>query len=184
MTGGAVPALFSLLFAVLNGIPDTLCVIGAAALHEAGHLLACLLLHVPIRSFHPAPGGARICYDPCAVSYPAEALIAAAGPAAGLLGAAACIPGVCGRQRALFGMCSLSLSLFNLLPVRGLDGGVLLAALAEWRGGCGAGERALRAASPVCTVLLWMCAAAVQLRTGGNLSLFLVSVYLLTALAL
>lgn len=164
-------------------MPDALCILGAALLHEAGHALACFFLRVPIRFLRPAPGGARIGYDPCAVSYPGEALIAFSGPAAGLLGAALCLPGTCGRLRALFGICSLSLSLFNLLPVRGLDGGVLLTALADWMLGCGAGDRLLRVASPVCTVLLWMCAVAVQLRTGGNLSLFLLSVYLLTSLA-
>lgn len=175
----ALPALLTL----LNGIPDTLLILAAALLHEAGHALACLALGVPIRFFRPSPSGAVIGYDPCAVSYPREALIAAAGPAAGLIGAAALWLGPCCRACVLFGSCSLSFAVFNLLPVRGLDGGVILSALlSQWRG-AEESDKILGILSPLCTVLLWMCAAAVQLRCGGNLSLLLISVYMLTSLA-
>jgi len=47
---------------VLNGLADTLPVIAAALLHEAGHALMCRLLSVPIRFFAPSAVGAVIGY--------------------------------------------------------------------------------------------------------------------------
>jgi len=87
-----------------------------------------------------------------------------------------------GRGAALFGISSLALALFSLLPLRRLDGGVIFSAsLSLWLGAVRA-DSVTRAVSAAGTVLLWMTAAAVQLRCGGNLSLLFVSVYLLICL--
>lgn len=177
MIGGV---FFGIAFAAWNGLRDSLPFLLAALLHEGGHLLACRLLGVPIRFFRPTVAGAVIGYDPSAVSYTREAMIAAAGPLSNLAGFLLCFPGQCSRGRALFGIACLSLALFNLLPIRRLDGGVILydlltSVMDPWRS-----APIVETVSLVCTVCLWMCAAAVQIRCGGNLSVFLISVYLLT----
>lgn len=175
--------LFSVVFTLLNGLRDSLPFLLAALLHEGGHLLACRLLGVPIRYFRPTVAGAILGYDASALSYAREAMIAAAGPVANLVGFLLCFPGECSRGRALFGVACLSLSFFNLLPVQRLDGGVILSDYLISRRGPVRGSQICEKISLVCTVLLWMCAAAVQIRCGGNLSVFLISVYLLTKIA-
>lgn len=176
-------AVFTLILACLNGLGDTLPLLLAAALHEAGHLAACLVLHVPIRFFRPSAVGAVIGYDPCALSYGHEVVIALAGPACGLLGAIVATGMPDGRATYLFGISSLSLALFNLLPIRPLDGGVALEAMLCACISPDFAARTLTILSLAGTVLLWMCAVAVQLRCGGNLSLLVISIYMLTSLA-
>ena len=152
----------------------------AAALHEAGHLAACRALGVPLRRFRLSPFGAVIDYDASRLAFRQEILIAAAGPVANLLGVLACLPGPCGRRRALFGVSCLALAFFNLLPIRTLDGGTILAAALEARLSWPTAARAARAVSAVFSALLFAAAAAAQLRSGGSLSLLALSVWLLT----
>ena len=163
-----------------SGWRDAIPILLAALLHEAGHALACRLLRVPIRFFRPIAAGAVIGYDASRIPYIKEAWIAAAGPLANLAGAFLCLPGYCTRGRALFGISCLALALFNFLPIRNLDGGTFLSALLLHRGNVARCDRITSAVSSVCTVAVWICAAAVQMRCGGNLSLLLISVYLLT----
>lgn len=162
------------------GWRDILPILLAALLHEAGHALACRLFRVPIRFFRPLAAGAVIGYDAARISYIQEAWIAAAGPLANLAGAFLCMPGYCERGRALFGISCLALALFNFLPIRNLDGGTFLTALLLHRGDLARCDRITSAVSSVCTVAVWIGAVSVQLRCGGNLSLLLISVYLLT----
>ncbi len=169
---------FTLGWTALNGFWDTVPVLLAALLHECGHLLACFLLGVPIRAFSPLAAGAVIGYDAISLSYPQEMAAAAAGPLVNLLSFFLMLP--CrGRFAALFGMASLALALFNLLPHRRLDGGVILSACFSALMGADFSARVVHILSVGITVLLWMSAAAVQLRCGGNLSLLFVSVYFL-----
>ena len=172
--------LCGVFFPLLNGLRDSLPILLAALLHEGGHLLVCLLLRVPIRFVRPIATGAVIGYDPSAVSYAREAWIAAAGPVANLAGFLLCFLGECTRGRALFGTSCLAFAFFNLLPIRTLDGGVILYDLLTPVMGPIRAERIGEKISAVCTVLLWMCTVAVQIRCGGNLSILLISVYLLT----
>ena len=175
---------FGSLWILVNGLADTLPLLSAACLHEAGHLLMCLMLRVPVRFFSPSPLGAVIGCDPTRLSYGAEAAVALAGPAAGLMGTAfAALLPPC-RFTALFAISSLSLSIFNLLPAAPLDGFVFLRAVLSGLLEPGRAGRILEGVSTLAAVLLWMGAAAVQLRCGGNLSLFLLSVYMLLSLAI
>ncbi len=165
----------------LNGIADTLSVLAAVFLHEGGHAAACRLFRVPILFFHPVTVGAVIGYDAAGLSFPKEIAIASAGPLVNLVSAAACL--FCrNRFFMLFAAASLSLALFNLLPLRHLDGGVILFAAVSLFRGAEPAARITRIFSVMGTFFVWMCAVAVQLRCGGNLSLLLVSVYLLLRL--
>ncbi len=166
---------------LLNGIADTVPVLAAALLHECGHAFMCRLLQVPIRFFHPVTVGAVIGYDATSLSFGKEIAVAAAGPTVNFLAAAACLSGR-SRFAALFAAASLALAVFNLLPLRRLDGGVILFAVLSLVCGAERTARITYVLSMAGTVFLWMFAVAVQLRCGGNLSLLFVSVYLLLCL--
>jgi len=90
-------------------------VLGAAALHEAGHLLALWLTDTPLRAVTLRLWGARMQKAPTPARG-AEALILLAGPCANLAGY------IITRNPA-----HLALAACNLLPLRGLDGGETLA---------------------------------------------------------
>ena len=176
-----MPAWISHALSLLaEGWRDALPILLAALLHEAGHGVACRMLGVPLRFFRPIAGGAVIGYDASRISYAREAWIAAAGPLANLAGAILSFPGDCSRGRALFGISCLALALFNFLPIRNLDGGTFLAAVLQNRMEIRRCDRICSALSAACTVAVWIGAVSVQLRCGGNLSLLLISVYLLT----
>ncbi len=163
---------------MLNGFADTLPVLLAVLLHEIGHLIACRLLGVRVHTLRPTAAGAVIGYDAASLSYPREIAAAFAGPLVNFL-SFFLVLGCHGRTAVLFGITSLTLALFNLLPHKRLDGGVILSAILSCRFGADTAARFVHILSGVLTVLLWMTAAAVQMRCGGNLSLLLVSVYLL-----
>lgn len=165
----------------LNGFADTLPVLSTILIHECGHLFACRLCGARLRTIRPFAAGAVIGYDASSVSYPREIAAAAAGPLANLLSFLLTL-GCRGRLAALFGMSSLALALFNLLPHRRLDGGVILSAILSCLCGADRAAQTVHILSQITTVCLWMCAAAVQLRCGGNLSLLFVSLYLLMTL--
>ena len=94
----------------------------AAALHEAGHLAALLILKIPVTGLELRAGGAVI--RAVLPGGRREALALAAGPGVNLLLAAFF------RQAwPLFGLCNLTLGLVNLLPFPQRDGGRLLRAL-------------------------------------------------------
>lgn len=146
----------------------------AAGLHELGHLAAAKLLHIRPDGMTVSMLGARISFGRSLLSYRDEALIAAAGPAVNLACAGLTIP-LC---RALpddrllfFAAASLALAGINLLPLATFDGGRILACLCAQLFGTAAADSIGRAVGASCTVLLWLAASALTLRTGGNLSL-------------
>ena len=164
------------------GIRGATAVFAAVLLHEAGHLIACRILRVPLRQFRLKIGGAVLGYDASSVSYGKEAIVAAAGPLAGL-GGTALAAWTDSPRTAFFGLVCLSLSVFNLLPIPPLDGGVLLSCALF---GCLDADNAARVLSAVRhggVILLWICAVLLQLRCGGNLSLLVISVFLLVRLS-
>jgi len=156
-------------------------VLGAALLHEVGHLVAAWGVGVRVRGIRLDLLGARMELGGL-LSYGQELFIAAAGPLAGFLGAALAYPlwakgGMEGA--ALFSSASAVLSTVNLLPVGTLDGGRMMTCAVSglW------GERAGRVASQITTmvfaVALWMVAAYALLRAGQMLSLFVFAACLL-----
>lgn len=97
----------------------------SAAVHELGHYAVLCAFGVRPYLLRLELTGAAMYFDESRLSYPKELAAAAAGPLAGLLLAfAAAFSGA----HALSGV-SLLLSVFNLLPIGGLDGGRMLAAL-------------------------------------------------------
>lgn len=170
------------LFTLWNGFRDTLPCLTAVILHEAGHIFVCASLHVSRQHLRVTPFGFSVPYSGGCLPYRYEFCISAAGPIANLLGFLSCFFLPCTRNVILFGSSCLSLAVFNLLPIRNLDGYELLVALTFPVFGCMNGARICHVISVCAAVLLFGFSALWQLRCGGNLSLLIVSIYLLFSL--
>lgn len=178
---GGVCCRLSLLFpalltALLLWQPDGLAVscVLASVIHECGHLLAMLAVGVPPDRCTLSAFGACIRMGSRLPGYRQNMLISLAGPLANLLAAACLLLLGCQQTAAVH----LVLAVLNLLPASALDGGELLRC-----GLCLLGMESLAAGVLRFTstsVLLPLAAGALWLflRGGGNLSLLLVSGYL------
>ena len=157
-------------FALCCGWQMALTVLGAAAWHEFGHLLALMLCGGEARRLRVGMLGAVIEVRG-AMGYGQELASALAGPLANLLAAA-----ILGRMG-----CTTAAGA-NLLPVRPLDGGRALYLLLAWLAGPGTAEwgcrwmgisTALAAASGTAWLVwrtegsLWLLPAIVGLLTAG-----------------
>ena len=152
-------------FALVNGWELLGTVLGAAALHEGGHLAALYLLGGRAEGLRITVFGAALETDAARLSYPAETAVVLAGPAVNLL---------CGLVLASLGAWTaagahLSLCAFNLLPVRPLDGGRALQLAVSALAGPAAGEAAARVAGSGTALVLGLGAAWLMARTGGSL---------------
>lgn len=167
------------------GLPtwrETLTLLAAAFLHEAGHVAAAWGWSVPVRSLRLDLFGARLELGGL-TGYAAELAVAAGGPLVSLVGAALAYPlGGAEEGAALFSAVSLGLGLLNLLPVAGLDGGRMLACALGLTAGERAAEVTLRVTSAVALGSLWLLSVYALLRIGETLTLFTFSLCLLLRL--
>jgi len=150
----------------------------AAALHELGHIAAARALHVGLGAMTVGALGASLAVADGLLSYRDEALIAAAGPAVNLI----CLGGAVFLHRQqpddrllFFAAASLALAAVNLLPLPAFDGGRILACICARRHDPAAVDRITACIGGAAAVCLWLTAAALALRTGGNLSLLALS---------
>ena len=163
-----------------------LIVVGAAGLHELGHLLASALIGVRMRGLSLDLFGARLEMEGMA-SYGGEAVVAAGGPFFSLVSAAAVVPfvraGYGGAGAELFFWSSLVLGGVNLLPIRSLDGGRMLYCLCARLFGDGVATAVMRVCTWAVSGLLWMGTAYALMRTTRMLTLFSFSLCLLLRVA-
>lgn len=138
-------------------------ILGAAAVHELGHLGVLALFGRKVKALRIGMFGAVLDVDCRSLSYGKELLAVLAGPAANLL-CAAWITRYGSGNELLAGI-HLILGGFNLLPIRPLDGGRGLELLLTWLLGPFAGEVLIR----------WISAATAVLLAGGVLVLICVS---------
>lgn len=170
---------FLILAAWLNYVDDQgllLPALACCALHELGHLFILSKLKKSVKYIRITAIGAEMCVEE-SLSYAEELAAALAGPCVNLsLAAMLCrLPG-----GAMLAGMNLVLACFNLMPVRQLDGGralrCLLALLLEpERGERLAALSSWLAALSVCAASLWLAGS------GGNVTLAMVAVWLLTA---
>ena len=151
----------------------------AAAFHELGHLCAARLLKIPIRTLRLDLLGARLDTVGRMLSYGEEWLLCWAGPMFSFLlsGGLSFLWDVSQFSR-LLSCASLLLGLLNLLPIKGFDGGRMLASAISAVAGEGAAEYALRLTSFLFLFLLWAVSVFFLLRAGDGLSLFCFSMSL------
>ncbi len=136
-------------------------------LHELGHLSAMFFFGEKVRSVQLGYFGMKIdCGDRI---FPAgrETVIALAGPAVNLMLAA--VFRLLGFKEVF--SLNLALALFNLLPVKMLDGGRILALFIS--------PRAMRTMGITAGIVMSLLGAAVAIYTKTNYIILIVSLYIL-----
>lgn len=163
-----------------------LLVFSGILIHEAGHLMAILLLRCHVEALELRVSGLRLDYTEGHLGYGRDALIALAGPLANLM-AAGVLTIVCASrpgETVYFALgVQVLLAGFNLLPALPMDGGRALRALISRRWGMDRGERVLQMTTAWISAVmvgvgLYACRAPwhnpTLLITGGLLLLGLV----------
>jgi len=156
------------------------CIAGTIAWHEAGHLIFIALAGGGIREVRFRAAGLEIMRAPGLRSYRADAAVSFAGPIFSFIGALTLA--MSGYWR-FFGAASLLLGSLNILPIRGLDGGEGLYALLCSLVSPECASKVMRVSSFVFVTALWMLAVWIMLVTGGNFTLFVLSVFLFVSVA-
>ena len=115
--------LLGLIFYLDDGSGSMLMMLAAAAIHEAGHVTACIAMGGRVEVLTLSAVGAELKLDyPSVISYGRENIVLLSGAAANLvLGAVSYFLGL--YQMAYI---SVGLGVFNLLPITPLDGGRIL----------------------------------------------------------
>ena len=127
-----------------------LLVFAGILIHEAGHLVAILLLRCRIERMELRLSGLNLDYAEGQLSYGQDALIALAGPGANLSAAGLLV--LCSQFRPTEAMylaigVQVLLAGFNLLPALPMDGGRALQALITWRWGVERGRQLMQFAT-------------------------------------
>ena len=159
----------------------TLLFLSAVFIHEAGHIVAALICKVPLSRFRVSSLGIRLTYDFSVVPHSYVIIICVMGSIASFSSAAIAIYlGLDASSAGVyFILSSLTLGSLNLLPVKGLDGGVICeSALAVFLPPDTA-YRAAKNISVIFIILFWVLTVETVLDGGVNLSMLALSVYLL-----
>lgn len=175
----AAAALFAADFSVF-----TLLFLLAAMIHEVGHLVCLKACGAKIYGITVLPFGAVIRSDAEKLPYAKEAAAALAGPAAGLAAAGAALLAFLlfrDMYSLFFAVTNLTLSLVNLVPVRTLDGGRALEAIAFSRMPYERAECFSENVSYASFVLLTFASLGLLVVTGCNFSLIIFCVCLFIA---
>lgn len=174
---GILPAIIFCIMLVFQPAGVVLPSLGAAVLHESGHMLAALLLGIPLRSLDIGMFGASLKVRGSLISYPKEFLLCAAGPIMNFLSAAFVY--IFSEHRGYYTECgewfasvSLMLGVLNLMPAEGFDGGRMLAVCISSIFGPRASARILSLTTFSSILLLWMLSVYLLIRYGTSLSLF------------
>ncbi len=180
---GILPAAIFCVMLIFQPVGIVLPSLGAAVLHESGHMAAAILLRIPLRSLDIGMFGASLKVRGSLISYPKEFLLCAAGPAMNFLSAA--LVCIFSEHRGYYTECgewfasvSLMLGILNLMPAEGFDGGRMLSVTVSSAFGPRAAARVLSLTSFTSIVLLWMVSVWLLLRFGTSLSLFIFTVSL------
>ena len=174
---GILPALIFCIMIVFHPVGIVLPSLGGAVLHESGHMLAAVLLGIPLRSLDIGTFGASLKVRGSLISYPKEFLLCAAGPAMNFLSAFAAI--IFSEHRGYYSECgewfisvSLMLGLLNLMPAEGFDGGRMLSVVLSSLFGPRVSDKVLSFTTFSSILLLWMLSVYLLVRYGTSLSLF------------
>ncbi len=180
---GILPALIFCIMIVFQPVGVVFPSLAGAALHESGHMLAAVLLGIPLRSLDIGTFGASLKVRGSLISYPKEYLLCAAGPTMNFISAIAAV--IFSEHRGYYSECgewfiavSLMLGLLNLIPAEGFDGGRMLAVVTSSLLGPRASARLLSFTTFSSIVLLWMISVYLLIRYGTSLSLFVFTVSL------
>ena len=180
---GVLPFLILCIMLVFQPVGIVFASIGGAVLHESGHLIAAVILGIPLRSLDIGTFGASLKIRGSLISYPKEFLLCAAGPAMNFISALAAIAfsehrGYSSECIEWFVSISLMLGLLNLIPAEGFDGGRMLSAVLSSLFGPRSSEKVISVTTFLSILLLWMLSVYLLIRYGTSLSLFVFTVSL------
>lgn len=172
------PAMLCLLVCMIGTTPMTqLCAcLGAAAIHELGHVVAAKLLDINLTHLKLDVLGARLDVTGRLCSYSSLAALCAAGPMINIICFALALSF---RQRAAwideFCVASLSLGVLNLIPVQGFDGGRIIHGILSIFLPLALVERICSLLGFISLFCMWLLSVWLILRTGTSLTLFVFS---------
>ena len=174
---GILPALIFCIMLVFQPAGVVFPSLGGAVVHECGHLIAAVLLGIPLRSLDVGLFGASLRVRGSLISYPKEFLLCTAGPAMNFLSALVVV--AFSEYRGYYSECgewfvsvSVMLGLLNLIPAEGFDGGRMLSVVLTSMLGPRISARILSVTTFLSIVILWMFSVYLLLRYGTSLSLF------------
>ncbi len=175
--------IIALLFTLLSisASPNPFLLIAVYGIHEIGHILFAKLTGAKIRKIRGRVAGFAISYDTEAISYTKEALVCSGGIIFNLI-TALCALGISKGNFNTFIVLNLSLALMNLYPVSILDGGGILKNLLLIKIREDVVEKICFCVSFVLAILMWLVSVYLQLIFMANVSLLLISVFLLIQL--
>lgn len=162
-----------------------LLVFAGVLLHEAGHLLAILMMRCHVERLELQLSGLNIGYTEGTISYQQDVLIALAGPLANLLGAGILMTVYAFRpteQMYLAIGIQILLAGFNLLPALPMDGGRILQALAARRWDPGRGAMLLKLTTALMAAVLLGVGLYACKAPWHNPTLLITAVFLLFGL--
>ena len=152
-------------------VPTVFALLLAAAVHEAGHLIAARALKIRVTCLRVGLLGARLETGSGLLSYGAEWKLAAAGPLASfLLAALAALLRGCSAFPEQLCAVSLLLGILNLLPIETFDGGRMAGCALAKRFGATVAAKLLRGCSFAVLFLLWCVSVYLLLRAGSGIS--------------
>ncbi len=149
--------------------------IGAAAIHETGHILAAHLLKLPMREFKLGLFGASLTPESALFSYTDEIILCLFGPMFNFLSVPAAVCLFKASPFSAFVLSSVLLGTVNLLPISGFDGGRILSAFLSMLLPPRAVVKIIGAASFVFLFSLWCISLYLMIRAGASLPLFVFS---------
>lgn len=143
--------------------------------HELAHLIVCKVLGGKLGGIYPNCAGLLISYYPADMSYFREAVVLLAGSFAnlvlGLIFLCFDVPRI--------SVVNVAVGLLNLLPMKGLDGGEVMYLLMSYFINEYSAYKIVRIISAFLAILFWLGIVFYELRLGINISLLLLSVYIL-----
>lgn len=174
------------LFLSLRAPQAVLIAVISSLLHEIGHLSVMLAVGNRPESVRLELGGMNIkrC-ESVRTSIKSEILIALGGAAVNALIFISCTVAycLCGGELVLNGACiNLILMTFNLLPVKGLDGGMALYYMLSFRYDSDFSSGIIKITSVVFLALIYLWGVYVFVLSGYNISVLMIAVFLTISL--
>lgn len=173
--------LITVSFILIDGTLYSLYAVLFSFLHELAHITALKILHGRVRRLRT--GAVGIALDTYGISYKDEMTVALAGPIASLLLFLGFLPHF--TKSPLMFFCAFSnLIIFtlNILPIYPLDGGRVLYCILCQKLALVTCAKITKTVSFLFLLPLLVLSVIILLKTGYNLSLLIISIYLLSML--
>ena len=170
-------------FILIDGTVFSVYAMACALWHELSHIIVLRLAGGRVR--HLTAEGFGLKLDTAVIGYREETAVALAGPIASALGALVFAIAFFIRPTRVFLfilISNLSLFMLNILPVYPLDGGRAVYCMLCRRFDIQRAEHITRVVSTAFLVPLTVAAIILLIRSGYNLSLLLICIYLIITL--